>query len=635
MAALGLIPFAVLVLKTALIRTFGYGWRTSFLRASLLWGTLVVLSAEFLSLFRAVSQRNLILLWGLAAAVTAVWLLIRSRQSDRVFQLPSLSRWNKLDLLLLSTVVAIGAVAALVALLTPPQTWDSLIYHLSRVAHWAQAGGAVPYATGIGVQNSRPPGAELVILHLYVLGQGDLLATMVAWTAVAGSVIGGSLLAAQLGARRRGQLFSAVFAATIPMAIVQASSTMNDAVVAWWMICLASEIIRIWGGRWGWPEVVFAGLATGLAVATKPTSLAYLIPFSVLAGVLVMRQKGVPSALLAGSVVVAVVTLISAGYWSRNLRIYGSFVNPDEARLHADQPRTPAVVVSNLLRNSALHAGTASPHANKALALGVIYAHDLLGLEVSDPRTTSAGRFRISRPSTHENTAGNLPHAVLILAALGLILFRKRERSHRLLIYSLTVTATFLCFSLLFKWQIFGSRYHLPFFLLWAPSAGWTMERMMGSRLAGAVALVLVAYSWPYLTGIESRPLLARGPDEFPGSILEESRRDLYFGNGPYLIEPYRQIAERINAGSCDQIGVMLSGNSPEYLLWALMGAPRGDLRMEWIVSGTPSAEFADPDFAPCAVVCERCPSDWDTVRGLPESYRHADFRLFLRTGAE
>ncbi|OGO15918.1 MAG: hypothetical protein A2Y93_17920 [Chloroflexi bacterium RBG_13_68_17] len=85
-----------------------------------------------------------------------------------------------------------------------------------------------------------------------------------------------------------------------------------------------------------------------------------------------------------------------------------------------------------------------------------------------------------------------------------------------------------------------------------------------------------------------------------------------------------------IREAGCSTVGIALSGNAPEYLLWVVMGAPRPDLRMAWIVAGTPSARYEDPSFAPCAVVCdESCPSDWTTIRGLPLAYERSGYRLF------
>jgi hypothetical protein len=49
-----------------------------------------------------------------------------------------------------------------------------------------------------------------------------------------------------------------------------------------------------------------------------------------------------------------------------------------------------------------------------------------------------------------------------------------------------------------------------------------------------------------------------------------------------------------------------ISGAGAEYPYWLLLGAPRDDLRIEWIVAGTPSAQYSDPEL-PCAIICDTC----------------------------
>ena len=77
---------------------------------------------------------------------------------------------------------------------------------------------------------------------------------------------------------------------------------------------------------------------------------------------------------------------------------------------------------------------------------------------------------------------------------------------------------------------------------------------------------------------------------------------------------------------------MMLSGDDPEYLWWVLLGAPKANLRLEWIVSGTPSDRFTDPAFKPCAVICTSCPTEWKSFRDLPLQYQSGDLRLFLKS---
>jgi len=78
----------------------------------------------------------------------------------------------------------------------------------------------------------NPPWAEFAMLHLALLGGDERWANGVQWFSMLGSLAGVSLIAKHLGAAARGQLFSALFCATIPMGILQAAGTQNDYVTA-------------------------------------------------------------------------------------------------------------------------------------------------------------------------------------------------------------------------------------------------------------------------------------------------------------------------------------------------------------------------------------------------------------------
>ncbi|MHC5831404.1 MAG: glycosyltransferase family 39 protein, partial [Nostoc sp.] len=95
------------------------------------------------------------------------------------------------------------------------------------------------YPTSYTPQLYQNPWSEFVILHFQILSGGDYFANLVQWFSMIGCIIGVSLIARQLGADLRGQVFSAVVTATIPMGILQASSTQNDYVIAFWVVCLA------------------------------------------------------------------------------------------------------------------------------------------------------------------------------------------------------------------------------------------------------------------------------------------------------------------------------------------------------------------------------------------------------------
>jgi hypothetical protein len=88
-------------------------------------------------------------------------------------------------------------------------------------------------------------------------------------------------------------------------------------------------------------------------------------------------------------------------------------------------------------------------------------------------------------------------------------------------------------------------------------------------------------------------------------------------------------MTDTIQEADCTKVGIMLSGSGAEYPLWVLLGAPNPDLEIEWIVSGTPSENYRQDDFQPCAVICEKCPQEWEQFSGLPLLYQNGNFRLY------
>lgn len=630
---MSLLPLVTLVCLTLFIhgKSAGGDWRQSVLHASSLWGAYTVLSTEILSLFNALTQVALALVWIFALLLAILGLYsVRNHISLR---LPSLDirrgvqrwiLWASLGLIVLLTLI--------VAVKSPPQTWDSLNYHMSRVAHWAQAHALQHYATGIEVQNNMPPGAEIFVAHTYILSQSDHWVNLVQWLAMLGCLIGGSALAGKLGARRNGQLLCALFIATLPMGISEATSTMTDYVLAFWLLCVAGETLLVLQGRVDQAGVAYLGLATGLAVLTKPTGYAYLLPFAVLILWSMVRSLPRSRVVIFGLVVLILFGALNAGQFLRNQETYGGPLGPpDRYEQHGNQLLSLRGLISNLLRNLSLHLQTPSPYLNKALALGVQGVHDLIGLDINDPRTTAAGRFKVSTPTTNEILIGNPVHMMIILLSLLVLIRRRVQLDSTLKIYAVTVLSTTLVFSFVFKWLIFGSRLHLPFFVLFAPVAAALVKPAVLEIWSGVIGAALLTLAVPWLIGIETRPLIPVSPNSPVESVLSEDRWNLLFANGLYLLEPTRDVVLRIEESQCTQIGVLFSGNGVEYPLWSFLDAPDANLRIEWIVKGTYSDRYSADEFSPCAIVCENCTFQGDTLQGLKAAFERAPYRLYLK----
>ena len=114
---------------------------------------------------------------------------------------------------------------------------------LPRIEHWIQNRSLDFYLTAIDRQLMLPDFAETLILQLRLLSGGDRLDNIVQWLAGAGSVILVGRIALALGASRRGVALARLTAATLPIGILESTSTQNDLVVTFFLMCTAERLL--------------------------------------------------------------------------------------------------------------------------------------------------------------------------------------------------------------------------------------------------------------------------------------------------------------------------------------------------------------------------------------------------------
>ena len=607
--------------------------RRVILHSAIWFSVYLVLAMEVLSIFHWITVVGLVVTWMVPSGVFALWVWQMNKIGERP-AIPAVSVpkswWDRFLFLIICTVLV---VTALVAWITPPQTWDSLTYHLTRVVHWTQDRSIWHYATGIDRQTSMPPGAEEFILNSYVLTQGDRLAAFPQWFSMLGSLIGVSLVAYYLGAKSSGQWLAAGFAATIPMGIVEASSTINDYVATFWVVCVVVECLAY--SRHGENRsLIYISLAAGLAFLTKPVAVPFLIPFALWLAYLLIKRHGFLTLLKWGGVAILIIGLVNAGYLIRNYITYGALSNPVDFETHYNQLHNLPGFLATLLRNIGMHVGLPRldglNHTWYLLILKIVVK---LGLDINDPHMTAVGYFHVIAPSTSEDVASNPYHAYLIFALFLTMFLMLKKLGRSAIGYTLLVVSTFLLFSFIYKWNAFGTRYDLAFFVLFAPAAGIILEKFDKIKAGYVITALLLIGALPWLFRINSRPVIPAAGSEPPQkSILVDTRQNLYFANALSEREVYTRFTDTIKSEGCSDIGLMLKGDDPEYLVWVLMGAPKAPMRIEWIVSG-PTGRYSSPDFKPCAIICRGCSLDQSPLRGLVIAQQLGDTWLFLPPG--
>jgi 4-amino-4-deoxy-L-arabinose transferase-like glycosyltransferase len=587
-----ILPFLAFVLLLLCIAGRGTPWRRAFLLAALCWGTLLTLTTELLSLFHGINHLWLSLIWG-AISLGASLEIYRTRNTLQPIKA------KKECIIALIPIGVILATTGTIAILSPPNNWDSMTYHMGRVVHWIQNQSVAHYPTNAIRQLYFAPWAEFAIMHLQILSGGDdYLANLVQWFAMCGSLVGVTLIAEQFGADRPSQLLAALLAATTPMGILQSSSTQNDYVVAFWLVCFVYFGIQLLSKR-TLLDAIPVGTALALAILTKGTAYIYAFPFVIwfLATILYQDSRQLPKYVL---IISTLVLALNCGHYLRNYALWGNPLAEDIDQVQTTRRDVPAFL-SNLSRNLVSNTWTPVPGVNDLQYQIVNRFHKLLAIDINDPKTTlDVTKFTPVPLSLHEDVAGNALHTLLLLTLLPTFLFGSRGTVlSQSRLYLLSLTTAIMLFCLMLKWQPWVTRLQLPGFVLAAPLAAIAMPAPNRQWVSRAIAGLLLIAAIPWLFYNQSRPLIGEW------SIIGAERDTLYFANNRELLPHFDRAASLIAATpGCSQVAIYGAEDPFEYPLWALLRHRTATMpRIEYINIANISKKIPLKDFNPCLKV--------------------------------
>jgi len=611
-------------------------WRLAFLKASLLWGILVIISSELLSISQSLTRNGLTVFWLIALLIILFigqWTKTMNygfRHARKVVYSLATSPYK-----ILASLIIVLALILLVALISPSNNVDSIHYHMPRVRHWAQNKSLAHYPTAYKPQLWNPIWAEASILQLMLLWGSDRLANLVQYFSFLSSIIGVSYIAKLLGANTRGQLLSAVFVVSIPMAILQATSTQTDLVTGYWYVCLITFILLGKIRSYSRADYSFIAISLGLGMLTKGTFYPYAITLLVWLAYLEVRVHGWVKAISHGATVVLVVSAINLGFWYRNIQTFGGFLGPsDWINNKIGESFRLSGVVSRIVRHIFLNFPTPWEAINASIENGISKFEVLLGYPFD--------KIDLLWLWNHDDVAGNPVHIILSVIALLCCLFSIRLKKNRNLFqYTAVVFISFVILAGSLYYDPFGVRYQLPFLLLSAPVFGvFVTHSKWKDRNWLPWLFLIMSLPWVFIN--LSRPLVAfqdsSNPLSMPctdtlgctrsGSILFEDQTTILFANYSDRQDEYEHLANAILSASCDKIGLRIDSHDPGYLWWWLLDTPQKDVEIRYVYYSESLSSLADLEFEPCAIICTIC-GDRNTLHGLSLEGNYGDAKLF------
>jgi hypothetical protein len=549
-------------------------WRSSFITACIFFGVYVWFLTEILSLFNLLTSSFILLGW-LVCNVVLLLLIFRLYKTGRLqIKIPQVFpfQWEYGVFAIILTVTFFIAVAY------PPNNSDSMVYHLPRVEHWLQNKNINHYFTSEDRQLISAPFNAMFILHGRALSGDDYLVNLPQWVSFLGAIIGISKIASHLGLNRKWQIAASLFFATVPMAILQAATTQNDLIIAFFIVCLTERLLA-WKKNGTLFESLTFGLALGLSILTKGT--AYSIAFPFVLCFAIISIKHFRNRFTGACLATVLCLVINLPHYTRN---YMSFRNPIGA-----------------------HYGTVSTFSFKSFAITLplnVYSNiflqvpsDRLNFPILEKVNKQFDRmwdalkvdetiFPFGRPKLqgigiitafHEDTVSNFLHMILVIISF-VLLFPKNKRN----LYSFLVIGSWCMFAWSIPWQPWITRLQLPLFALSAPVFAMAVTNITRcGKLSALFACFVISVSLSIfaihpLFMNASRPLLHIPRINSYHTIWNTPRDGLIFINR-YSDGSYVNASASVVQAGIQNLGILIDGDSWEYPLWRYIRKNSGE----------------------------------------------------------
>ncbi|GAB4108092.1 MAG: hypothetical protein Kow001_03400 [Acidobacteriota bacterium] len=430
-------------------------------RAVIVAGAALVLGNEILSCFRALRLTPVLLLWLLVGIGVFAYLRPFSSRAFSSRGPAAEPETRFVGRTFIVSAIALGGYVLVASLWLPPNTWDSMVFHLPRQVRWIQQGSLEHFPTHTLLQLFRGPLAETWQANLQIIFGSDHVTKLI--SAASGGMVAlfAALVARGWGASARGRWLAVWLSVTIPIGFLESLTTKNDLMVTAWILAAVWLAQRAYQGQFGYGETLLVGCAMGMAGLTKATGWFFLAG---LAPWLVHALWRVPGRWRCGLLALLPLIAINFGHWSRNLKVFGQpiYLTRDFS-VHPNQSMTPARVVSGLVKEASFHLATPWDAGNRLVESWIRRLHDALDVDVLDPATTYPERSFSVRFRPYSESEAGAPLHFLLLVSLPALAWRHRRRLARTyLIWSWAPLGLFIWTALATRWEPYlNPRLHL------------------------------------------------------------------------------------------------------------------------------------------------------------------------------
>jgi hypothetical protein len=617
-----LLPILALLLLKILCVEHSKSLRWGFVLGAMTWMFLVVVATEALSAFTMLDRTSLALFWLVVSACALARIFYKRAAIETLWtskRSTLLCKWELRDKVMAAIALGIVLVVGMTAWVSPPNNGDVLAYHLPRIVYWIQHRSVAHYPASYAAQLYQNPGAEFAMLHLMLLAGSDRFVNLVNWWGYVEGLVAIHLIATQLGANRSGAWSAVLFALTLPMAVLEASTAKNDLLLSFFFLAFLALALR----EFKKDEVSIIGAlkigaVAGLSVLIKGTAYLLIAPFA-LALLLPLSLRKIRHTIFVCALMIASALALNAGHYARNLKVFGTPLGSLESQNGRTQEfivKVPssASFAANAVRMAFQNLGGPFGDCNDRFTIRLYELCAKLGFHLNDPAYTGVGgRFLVPSGWSSWGFGGrdngyhlsqSFHFGILLLCLLAWMIGARKFKSHAVPAkrnYVLGLVGALFLFCLLLKWEPFQNRLLVPIFWAAAPLFGLMAGGLEIKRRQMLWGLLLVVALPPLLWGLD-RPLLGTS------SVLTRTREQILFDS--QHLDNFARIRTELEQRGCHDLELSYSSvPSHEYLWLSYLGLERPSprFRVEQVQVQNPSSRIALgsllKNFHPCARV--------------------------------
>lgn len=508
----------------------------------------LIFGVNILSYFSAITKTSMVILF-LVSLSSSVYLMKFNIVFLKISKSFITKRIDYLVFILLFFILLIQGFSY------PPNTWDSMTYHMSRIVYWMQNHSIEYFVTNNSRQNILTPGAEIIILFPQLLLETDRFANFLqlfGWILVYLSNVSiAKILNPNIS--KNNLILVGILSLSIPMSLLQATSTQNDLICSGFL-CLSIFNLIVVSRKpkfiLGWFHL---GVSVSLIYLIKPTGILFFLPFTIYFLIKdFSKLRTIRKAWINMLFSFFIVLLIVIPDMSRKFNETGT-LNGDRYNI--------SYTFSDSIQTRFLNS-----------AMGLFYHFPYVEICNSEVYKTIADNTISAYPkqnpclsakTIHEDLIGNPVHILLLLFLPIIFLFstNRFNVSHRLFIT--LPLFSWILFHFFIKDQPWISRLQLPLFSV-LPLTLVYLRTIKLDKILVLLCMFSFVLSLLIINLSASRPFVRIFDLNF-------NRTNSYYTNLPKIKERDNRILIALEKNNCRKFGLLMSDDSWDYpLSWFL-----------------------------------------------------------------